>query len=256
MGRRSNMGISHNEGPAEAATSPRHGPTTLEETAMDKPMKNTAAPRRASDAFHDFASGVDVNLRSTRAKRCAVHTLLENGRDPGEEVMDARGRLFDGKIEVDLSRCKPKAAVASEDIDERAACRALDLDGWVARRRAGCRIKGAARRRPKKTVRLYQPTEAPPQSAREADGTKLELREVRTDVEAVSTIRVRCRPGSFEWRYSRSSSNQFHAGCECARAWERAGITLASRLLGDVKIGGGGWRGRSPAGQYSTLSRA
>ncbi len=168
MGRRSNMGISHNEGPAEAATSPSHGPTTLEETAMDKPMKNTAAPRRASDAFHDFASGVDVNLRSTRAKLCAVHTLLENGRDPGEEVMDARGRLFDGKIEVDLSRCKPKAAVASKDIDERAACRALDLDGWVARRRAGCRIKGAARRRPKKTVRLYQPTEAPPQSAREA----------------------------------------------------------------------------------------
>lgn len=104
-------------------------------------------------------------------------------------------------------------------------------------------MKAAARRKQKKTVSLYQPTEAPPQPAREADGTKLELREVRTDVEAVSTIRVRCRPGSFEWRYSRSSSNQFHAGCEFARAWERAGITLASPLLGDVKIGGGGWKG-------------
>lgn len=56
-----------------------------------------------------------------------------NGNPP---PADARGRLFDGKIEVDLRRCKPKAAVASEDIDERVARRALDVEGWVARRRA------------------------------------------------------------------------------------------------------------------------
>ncbi|KTR05015.1 hypothetical protein NS365_13385 [Aureimonas ureilytica] len=55
---------------------------------------------------------------------------------------------------------------------------------------------------------------------------------------------VRCRTGSFEWRYARQGSPQYHAGSAFARDWERSGITLPSALMGGASIGGGGgWKG-------------
>lgn len=56
------------------------------------------------------------------------------------------------------------------------------------------------------------------------DGSKIEARRVRTGTTAVSTLKVRGRPGTFEWRYGRHGNAQYHAGAAFARMWERAGI--------------------------------
>jgi len=39
---------------------------------------------------------------------------------------------------------------------------------------------------------------------------------------------VRCRTGTFEWRYGRNQTALFHAGNQFAILWERAGIAVAS----------------------------
>jgi hypothetical protein len=50
---------------------------------------------------------------------------------------------------------------------------------------------------------------------------------------------IRCRPGSFEWRYAKRQSALFHAGNQFARLWETAGVTIASsaNYLRGVKSG-------------------
>lgn len=107
----------------------------------------------------------------------------------------------------------------------------------------------------KPTVSLYTPAEAPPQPAREAEGTRIELRPIRAETEELVKVSVRCRPGSFEWRYCRSSErHQLLAGSEFARAWERAGISITSPLTGDVKLGGGAWKGM-PDGRAAALDQ-
>ncbi len=55
---------------------------------------------------------------------------------------------------------------------------------------------------------------------------------------------LRCRPGSFEWRYGRKTADaaMYHAGIKFAELWEFAGTSAASSPdLGS--IGGGMWRG-------------
>ncbi len=55
---------------------------------------------------------------------------------------------------------------------------------------------------------------------------------------------LRCRPGSFEWRYGRKTADAalYHAGIKFAELWEFAGTASASSPdLG--AIGGGMWRG-------------
>jgi hypothetical protein len=58
---------------------------------------------------------------------------------PTDFKRDKNGRRADGKIEVDLRdwRPKAKASVADDDVDERAARRALGVDEWRARRNRG-----------------------------------------------------------------------------------------------------------------------
>lgn len=65
----------------------------------------------------------------------------------------------------------------------------------------------------------------------------------------ISTVRdatrlLRCRPGSFEWRYGRKHDNTalYHAGIHFSELWERAGI---AQLTGPdlARVGSSGWRG-------------
>jgi hypothetical protein len=72
--------------------------------------------------------------------------------------------------------------------------------------------------------------------------------EIETSVRITATrseVRsLRCRPGSFEWRYGRANADAalYHAGVRFAELWEFAGTSSASSPdLGAV--GGGMWRG-------------
>ena len=55
---------------------------------------------------------------------------------------------------------------------------------------------------------------------------------------------IRCRPGTFEWRYGRRDANTalYHAGIAFAELWEFAG-TAAASSPDLAAIGGGMWRG-------------
>lgn len=53
---------------------------------------------------------------------------------------------------------------------------------------------------------------------------------------------LRCRPGTFEWRYGRGNSALYHAGIHFATLWEKAGVAAASSPdLG--REGTGQWNG-------------
>lgn len=55
---------------------------------------------------------------------------------------------------------------------------------------------------------------------------------------------LRCRPGTFEWRYGRANADGslYHAGCHYAGLWERAG-TAAASSPDWMSEGGGDWKG-------------
>lgn len=72
--------------------------------------------------------------------------------------------------------------------------------------------------------------------------------EIETSVRITATRSesrsLRCRPGSFSWRYGRANADAalYHAGIRFAELWEFAGTSSASSPdLG--AIGGGMWRG-------------
>lgn len=55
---------------------------------------------------------------------------------------------------------------------------------------------------------------------------------------------LRCRPGTFEWRYARKGADNalYEAGCDYAILWERAGTAAASSP--DMEFAGhGSWKG-------------
>lgn len=55
---------------------------------------------------------------------------------------------------------------------------------------------------------------------------------------------IRCRPGTFEWRYGRKTADAtlYHAGVKFADLWERAGTASASSPdMGSAS--GGQWKG-------------
>lgn len=83
------------------------------------------------------------------------------------------------------------------------------------------------------------------------DGTVVQNRRIRTRTQAIATLKVRCRPGTFEWRYGSKGSPEYHAGAAFARLWEQAGIANA----GSSAIGAGGvgdWKGM-PDGRVAAL---
>ncbi len=79
------------------------------------------------------------------------------------------------------------------------------------------------------------------------DGTVYQSRRLKTGTQAIATARVRCRPGTFEWRYGRNSSALYHAGSTFARLWERAGIAFSGHSSSGEGGSGGGWKGEPDA---------
>lgn len=67
---------------------------------------------------------------------------------------------------------------------------------------------------------------------------------VRISATRSETRSLRCRPGTFEWRYGRANADAalYHAGIRFAELWEFAGTSSASSP--DLGAAGGGmWRG-------------
>ncbi len=75
------------------------------------------------------------------------------------------------------------------------------------------------------------------------DGTVYQARRITTGTQAIATHKVRCRPGTFEWRYGRFGNPQYHAGADFAHLWERAGVASASGIKFEASGGGGGFGG-------------
>ncbi|WP_459588592.1 hypothetical protein [Aliihoeflea sp. PC F10.4] len=64
---------------------------------------------------------------------------------------------------------------------------------------------------------------------RGGDGTVVETVEIKVSDNRKRQQSMRCRPGTFEWRYGRNKQGAlFHAGNHLAILWERAGMTIAS----------------------------
>jgi hypothetical protein len=58
---------------------------------------------------------------------------------------------------------------------------------------------------------------------------KVRVRDLQGQRARTLTLTIRCKPGSFEWRYGRNKQDAlFHAGNHLAILWERAGMTIAS----------------------------
>jgi len=87
------------------------------------------------------------------------------------------------------------------------------------------------------------------------DGTVVQTRRLNTGTQAIATIKVRCAPGTFEWRYGRHGNSLYHAGSQFARIWERAGIaSCGSSAISDGAYGGGA--GGIPDGRIRALDQA
>lgn len=62
-----------------------------------------------------------------------------------------------------------------------------------------------------------------------AKTSKVRVRDLQGQRARTLTLTIRCKPGSFEWRYGRDKQDAlFHAGNHLAILWERAGMTVAS----------------------------
>lgn len=76
---------------------------------------------------------------------------------------------------------------------------------------------------------------------------------VRLSLTRVESRTIRCRPGTFEWRYGRKTSDGtlYHAGCHFAVLWERAGTAAAASPNMEAE-GHGAWKGL-PDGRVAAL---
>lgn len=83
-------------------------------------------------------------------------------------------------------------------------------------------------------------------------GTKLTKVKVRISAERSERQTIRCRPGTFDWRYGRDKQDAlFHAGNHFARLWEQAG-TAAACSPSMEEASGAGWRGM-PDGRVAAI---
>lgn len=76
------------------------------------------------------------------------------------------------------------------------------------------------------------------------DGAVMQKANVRLTATRYEVRSLRCRPGTFEWRYGRKTADSalYHAGIKFADLWERAGTAAASSP--DLSFSGGGqWKG-------------
>lgn len=86
------------------------------------------------------------------------------------------------------------------------------------------------------------------------DGAQEFSAPVRLSLTRVEPRTIRCRPGTFEWRYGRKTQDGtlYHAGCHLAVLFERAGTAAASSPDMDGQGGGGAWKGL-PDGRVAAL---
>jgi hypothetical protein len=62
-----------------------------------------------------------------------------------------------------------------------------------------------------------------------AKAYRIKVRDLQGQHARTLTQTIRCRPGTFEWRYGRNKQDAlFYAGSYLAQLWERAGMTIAS----------------------------
>jgi hypothetical protein len=85
--------------------------------------------------------------------------------------------------------------------------------------------------KPKQKPRRGDPKPGP-------DGTIIQTRRIKTGTEAVATLKVRCRTGTFEWRYGSKGNAQHHAGTTFSKLWERAGIAHCGGGIPDLASSG------------------
>ncbi|MHA6686354.1 hypothetical protein [Mesorhizobium sp. A556] len=84
------------------------------------------------------------------------------------------------------------------------------------------------------------------------EGTKLAKVKVKISAERSERQTIRCRPGTFDWRYGRDKQDAlFHAGNHFARLWERAGTAAACSPSMDG-ASGAAWRGM-PDGRVAAI---
>jgi hypothetical protein len=84
------------------------------------------------------------------------------------------------------------------------------------------------------------------------DGTKLTKVKVKISAERTERQIIRCKPGTFEWRYGRNKQDAlFHAGNHFARLWEQAG-TAAAASPSLEEASGAAWRGL-PDGRVAAI---
>lgn len=86
------------------------------------------------------------------------------------------------------------------------------------------------------------------------DGAQEYSAPVRLSLTRVEQRTIRCRPGTFEWRYGRKTADGtlYHAGCHFAVLYERAGTAAASSPDLEGQGGGGAWKGL-PDGRVAAL---
>jgi hypothetical protein len=64
-----------------------------------------------------------------------------------------------------------------------------------------------------------------------AKAYRIKVRDLQGQHARTLTQTIRCRPGTFEWRYGRNKQDAlFYAGSYLAQLWERAGMTVASSV--------------------------
>lgn len=86
------------------------------------------------------------------------------------------------------------------------------------------------------------------------DGTQLYAEKIKISTQREKKRDIRCRPGTFEWRYGRDVQDvHFEAGNRFAILWERAG-TAAAASPGMEANGHGDWKGL-PDGRVAALDR-
>lgn len=84
------------------------------------------------------------------------------------------------------------------------------------------------------------------------EGTKLAKVKVKISAERSERQTIRCRPGTFDWRYGRDKQDAlFHAGNHFARLWEQAGTAEACSPSMEG-ASGAAWRGM-PDGRVAAI---
>lgn len=84
------------------------------------------------------------------------------------------------------------------------------------------------------------------------EGTKLSKAKVKISAERSERQVIRCRPGTFDWRYGRDKQDAlFHGGNHFARLWEQAGTAAACSPSMEGATGAA-WR-RMPVGRVAAI---